>query len=67
MARSRLTRFLAGAFAVVALGASCTSDDPEQPLPCEFYEQQVETGAIEIDEVPDEDCRDRIRSGQQPG
>lgn len=64
MVRGRMARLVAAVFAVAVLGAACTSDDPEQPLPCEFYEQQVETGAIEIDEVPDQDCREQIREGQ---
>lgn len=67
MVRSRVIRVLAGVFAVAVLGAGCTNDDPEQPLPCEFYEQQVETGAIEIEEVPDEGCREQIREAQPPG
>lgn len=67
MVRGRPIRSFAAACAVAVLAVACTSDDPEQPLPCEFYEQQVETGAIEIDEVPDQDCRDQIREGQQPG
>lgn len=64
---TRVTRVVAAAFAVAVLGVACTNDDPEQPLPCEFYEGQVETGAIELDEVPDERCRERIESGRSSG
>lgn len=64
MARGRVARVMAAALVAGVLGAACTDDNPEQPLPCEFYEGQVETGAIDIDEVPDEDCREQIREGQ---
>lgn len=64
MIRGRPARLVAALFAVVVLGVACTSDDPEQPLPCEFYEGQVDTGAIDVDDVPDEECRERIRDQQ---
>lgn len=62
MVRGRMARLVAAAFAVAVFGAACTNDDPEQVLPCEFYEQQVDTGAIDIDEVPD-DVRDLVEEG----
>ncbi|HVM39822.1 MAG TPA: hypothetical protein VM618_03460 [Acidimicrobiia bacterium] len=48
-------RFAAVAFAALALaGTACQEDDPATELPCEFWVGQFESGAVEIDEVPEE-------------
>ncbi len=62
---SRLRRVLAVVAAVAVLAGACQGgDDPEQDLPCEFYEGQLETGAIEESEIPEE-CREAVGLGSQ--
>lgn len=63
MRRTRGARLTVAAVvaALALVGAACTEDNPQQELSCDFYEQQVETGAIEAGD-PDipEDCRDQV-------
>lgn len=62
---SRLRRVFAAVAALAVLSGACQGgDDPEQDLPCEFYERQLETGAVEESEIPEE-CRDEVSVGSR--
>lgn len=58
MPRPRLVVALALAIGLAA--AACTDDNPQTDLPCAFYLEQLETEAIDIEDVPDE-LRDEVR------